>query len=579
MKKNRKITAILAATLLAFTTTACRAASAPSPEPTTTGGTDRITVFHATLDTLADVVSKLQSDSTIIMSGPVTSNNISTISNIIQNSSFAINLDLKNVTGLDSIPNSGFKMCNRLKSIKLPDTVKSLGWDAFDLCTSLVSIEIPDSVDTIGVYAFSYCFSLTSITIPASVTTIDGALAPNCQKLTEIIVDSGNTNYVSENGVLFNKGKTTLIQCPAGKEGAYIIPSTVTEIANSSFNGCNKLTEITIPNLVTYIGHDAFSSCTKLSEIGIPNSVVFIGNSAFSSCLELSEIVIPNSVTSLGTYAFSSCSKATTLTISNKITSIPSSCFSSCSSLTSVSIPNSVTSIGSSAFSSCSKLESVIIPNSVTTIGGYAFRYCSKLSEASIPDSVTTIENEAFLACDLTDVFIPKSVTTIKPLSFACNVQTFTVDNDNQYYKSIDGVLFSKDEKNLISFPGKRTGTYSIPQGTEIIDEDSFWSSKLSCVTIPDTVTTFNYGAFRYSEELEEFIIPSSTTLFGHGILYGCTKLTSVTFNDTNGWYSTNDSISWQNKTNGTSIDVSDAAANATYFKENLTNYWYKESN
>ena len=73
-------------------------------------------------------------------------------------------------------------------------------------------------MDTIGNYAFSDCANLTDIIIPDSVTLIGSFAFEGCTSLTEIKVATKNANYVSINGVLYNKNKTTLMCYPAGKK-------------------------------------------------------------------------------------------------------------------------------------------------------------------------------------------------------------------------------------------------------------------------------------------------------------------------------------------------------------------------
>ena len=97
-------------------------------------------------------------------------------------------------------------------------SVTSIGDRAFDDCTNLTNITIPDSVTSIGDDAFEGCTSLTSITIPNSVTEIGWYAFENCTSLTAINVASENSNYVSVNGVLYNKDKTELIRYPAEKK-------------------------------------------------------------------------------------------------------------------------------------------------------------------------------------------------------------------------------------------------------------------------------------------------------------------------------------------------------------------------
>ena len=244
--------------------------------------------------------------------------------------------------------------------------VTSIGEYAFWDCKSLTSVTIPNSATSIGEAAFANCSGLTSITIPSSVTNIGISTFGGCKGLTSIKVDNSNAVYSSENGVLFNKAKNTLIQYPKGKSGSYTIPNNVNSIGNSAFNSC-RLTSITIPNSVTSIGEGAFYNCiltsVNISDIAAWCKITFADNSSsnplhsahhlFLNGVEIKNLVIPNNVTIIRGGAFYGCSGLTSVTIGNSVTSIGNYAFSGCSGLTSITIPNSVTSIGEGAFAGC----------------------------------------------------------------------------------------------------------------------------------------------------------------------------------------------------------------------------------
>ena len=185
---------------------------------------------------------------------------------------------------------SGAPWHGRVKSAVIAEGVTSIGGFAFYDCTSLTSVTIPDSVTSIGANAFFDCTSLTSVTIPDSVTSIGVGAFASCTSLTGIWVAESNSHYSSDaSGVLFNKDKTTLVQCP-GAFAAYTIPNSVTSIGDVAFSFCTSLASVTIPDSVTSIGDFTFSYCESLTSVTIPDSVTSIGHYAFEGCRSLTDV-------------------------------------------------------------------------------------------------------------------------------------------------------------------------------------------------------------------------------------------------------------------------------------------------
>ena len=471
-----------------------------------------------------------------------------------------------------SIGSYAFYFCTGLRSVTIPDSVTEICDYTFEYCTSLKSITIPDSVTSIYSYAFSNCSSLTSITIPNSVKEIGSRAFRSCTSLTAINVTTGNKNYLSVNGVLYNKDKTAIICYPAGKKDKnYSILDSVTKIDGYAFEGCTSLKTVTIPDGVTYINYGTFMNCTSLTSITIPDSVTGIGSSAFGSCTSLTAInvttgnknylsvngvlynkdktaiicypagkkdknyKIPDGVTSIGSSAFYGCTSLTSITIPDSVTYISDDVFRDCSSLTSITIPDSVTSIRDSTFEGCTSLTSIAIPDSVTEIGWYVFSDCSSLTSIAIPDSVTKIGWYVFEGCtSLTSITIPDSVTSIGLYTFrGCKSLTaINVATGNQNYVSVNGVLYNKNKTTIMRYPaGKKDKNYRISNGVTCIGGDAFEScTSLTSITIPNSVMEIGgWYAFQGCTSLKNVTIPNSVGYIGDCAFADCTSLTSIT--------------------------------------------------
>ena len=312
-----------------------------------------------------------------------------------------------------SIPNSvtginikAFLGCDKLKDITIPNSVTVIGWRVFILaalikifkdCSGLININVdtdnPKFSSENGLLlnkdktSILYCGQgRTSISIPNSVTEIDPNAFEGCSRLTSFIVSADNPNFSCENGLILNKEKTSILHCGPGVTSVSI-PNSVTEIYDRAFEDCSKLT-----NFIVDDDHPNFA-CENGLLLNKDKSVLLRCGEALTS------ITIPNSVTEIGNSAFYSCTGLTGITIPNSVTRIGRSAFAYCESLTSITIPNSVTEIGNSAFYSCTGLIGITIPNSVTKIGRSTFDSCTGLTSITIPNSVTKIGEGAFEDC------------------------------------------------------------------------------------------------------------------------------------------------------------------------------------
>ncbi len=246
------------------------------------------------------------------------------------------------------------------------------------------------------------------------------------------------------------------------------------------------------------------------------------------------EFIIPFGVTRIGEKAFYGCSSLEVLTIPTSVTSIGKCAFCDCESLKSLEIPAGVTSIGKCAFCDCESLKSLEIPAGVTSIEEGAFCGCESLKSIEIPAGVTSIGNGAFIGCEsLESIEIPAGVTSVgySVFDFCLSLSTIEVVRNNPEYCSLDGVLFNKKTRKLISFPaGRNEKEYNIPPGVTSIEEGAFhYCSSLKTLTIPAGVTSVGNAAFGGCSSLETLVIPAGVTSIGDGAFIGCSSLKTLT--------------------------------------------------
>lgn len=208
-----------------------------------------------------------------------------------------------------------------------------------------------------------------------------------------------------------------------------------------------------------------------------------IGRGAFRDCVTLKSIIIPECVNSIGENAFRGCT-----------------------GLTDVNLPKGIQSIDSGTFQGCSSLKSIIIPDSVVWLWD-AFSGCDQLESITIPGKVKYLYDDPFRGCNgLINIY---------------------VDEQNEDFASVDGVLFNKDKTELIQFPSGRSGDY----------------------VIPDTVSSIDMRAFQDCKKVTGVYIPSSVTdvgwpKFDGGMVFnGCSSLLSINVDPENSAYMSIDGV------------------------------------
>ena len=249
--------------------------------------------------------------------------------------------------------------------------------------SNMTQVTIADTVTAIGKSAFSDCTALQSITIPKKVSTIGEDAFYKCTNLTEIQVAAANTSFSSENGVLFDKNRTSLLTYPAGRVGAYRIPDGVTEIGNSAFVYASGLTDVEFPDSLKVIGEYAFAWSGIASNVVLPDSVTTVGEEAFYYCNAMTSLTLSGGMTEISGYLAASCDNLQTVIIPDSVTTIGEYAFWGCPNLVSLQMSRNLTTIGKRAFWSCTRLDDPTLPEGLTGIGAYAFASCSGKDQSS----------------------------------------------------------------------------------------------------------------------------------------------------------------------------------------------------
>ena len=492
-----------------------------------------------------------------------------------------------------------FDQCSGLTSVAFGgNAVTNIGSSAFSGCKRLTDLALPDSVTKVGSWAFSECVGLTGIEIPAAVTDIGDCAFFGCVRLSAITVDPANANYSSRDGVLFNRDGTSLIRCPGGKSGPYVIPSGTVNLADEAFLDCYGATRIGLPASIAHLGANVFEGCKSLTAIEAdPANAAYASQEGVLFSLTLGTLVrYPPGKTGVS------------FTVPSGVTGLDDGAFEGCSSLTEITIPAEVNKIGENVFDGCDALESIQVDENN---GAYASQdgvlltadrrdlvRCppAKAGDYAVPPGITCIRGSAFSNCRrLTRITLPASLEQIgrnwywygstdgSVFAGCSGLTAIDVDPANGRFYSVNGVLMGPYDywygmsSTLIYCPGGKTGAYTIPAEVGTIEVtafadctrltainvaasdgpyssddgvlyDQFKTTLLRCpggktghYTIPASARLIDAAAFLNCSSLTSVAIPASVTRIEPMAFFGCSSLSSITVDPTNTVFSSQD--------------------------------------
>lgn len=192
-----------------------------------------------------------------------------------------------------------------------------------------------------------------------------------------------------------------------------------------------------------------------------------------------------------------------------------------------------VSAIGMNAFTGNNVITDLVIPEGVTTLNWYCFNTCENLETVTLPDSLEFIDSWAFERCSkLKTINVPANVTRINGGAFAQNssMTSITCDPANKNYVSVDGVLFTKDMKELVAYPGGIQGGYTVPATVNHIGDAAFYGALgLDSVTILGNLDFIGFEAFAECSKLTDVAIRDGVNYVGYWAFRGCDGIKSLT--------------------------------------------------
>jgi hypothetical protein len=231
------------------------------------------------------------------------------------------------------------------------------------------------------------------------------------------------------------------------------------------------------------------------------------------SCLNdnVISVTVPESITAVNVAAFASNHNLKKVTLPETLTEISDNMFYKCENLEEVNISKSVTKIGCNSFYNCKSLKKIYINSGITSIGEpITNRDVVNQIYGDLYNVIKTDETAAFAGCT--------------------GIEEFVVNENNQYFTSVDGLLYNKDKTVLIAYPPAKTDTsFNIPESVIKINADAFNGCfHLESITIPSSVTEIGINAFMDCSSIKELNMPETVTNIGSGAFFGCSSLETI---------------------------------------------------
>ena len=436
------------------------------------------------------------------------------------------------------INNSAFKRCRQLKEIVFNDSLSRIGFSAFIDCHLLEAISIPDSVIEIDDYAFSNCSHLRYARISLKIETIGENVFYNCNMLKNPILPETYRykkpfvfkiadkilTYETENGYVRSvlerpflpRMRFTIIdvlEIPSEYQG---LPIHVIDLKNSEFWHINKL--IISKNIKTVlIGEKSLSRSTETVEIDSSNECFSIENgllldkhkTVVHSLIEsdIKELTVPASVKIIAANAFA-FSNVETIRFISRIDDIRSKAFYS-SQLRTIEGIDKIENCAVDAFDITPFIRKVSDENLI--IGKTLFRMNNSGKIIKVPESVQIIRKSVFRDYKSPEeIILPRTIQTIATGAFCEfeNVKSISIPDANNRYKTINGILYSKDMSELVYVPSKvRERKLTVPSSVKMIHKNAIYNNDtIEEIVFSEIIQTFESGCISRCNQLKKVV-------------------------------------------------------------------------